>query len=72
MKPQKPSKAVLRELESGYDDPKAFNVLHNSGWAHTPSGMASVREDHRGDCHCESGGGEIWTQNDTATKWSGP
>lgn len=69
MKARKPSEDVLRELESGYDDPHAFSVLHNSGWAHTPDGMASVRNDHRRDCYCETGGGEIWTQADTAMKW---
>lgn len=61
--------AAVRHLESRYDDPNAFSVLHNSGWAHTPDGMASVRDDHRRDCYCETDGGEIWTQADTAAKW---
>jgi hypothetical protein len=36
---------------------------------HTPRGLFGVKPNHRADCYCETGDGEIWLQADAAAKW---
>lgn len=55
-------------LERGYDEPDAFREP-NTRETHTPLGLFRTKPDHRGDCYCETGAGEIWLQADVAAKW---
>lgn len=55
-------------LESDYDQPGRFREPEFRE-VHTPLGLFDTKPDHRGDCFCETGAGEIWTQATQAAKW---
>lgn len=59
--------AVVAWLERDYDQLGAFRVPDGAP-VHTPVGLFSAHADHRTDCHCVTGEGEIWTQADTVFK----
>lgn len=61
-------KTAAEWLEAGYDKPGAFRYPIGEG-LHTPSGLFHTKPDHRDDCLCETGEGEIWLRADTAAKW---
>jgi hypothetical protein len=60
--------AAVAWLERDYDQPSRFARPPFSS-SHTPRDVFQVKPNHRGDCYCESGQGEIWTQADAAMKW---
>jgi hypothetical protein len=60
--------AAVAWLERDYDQPGRFRVpVHLE--VHTPRDLFEAMPDHRSDCFCETGEGEIWTQAGAAAKW---
>lgn len=60
--------AAIAWLEQDYDQPCAFREpIYRE--IHTPQGLFRTKPDHRADCYCETGDGEIWIQADVASKW---
>jgi hypothetical protein len=55
-------------LERRHGEPDAFKYPVYEE-IHTPYGLFQVKADHIGDCRCETGEGEFWTQVDTVMKW---
>lgn len=58
---------AVQWLERNYDEPYAFNALYQAP-VHAPVGLFTAKPDHRSDCYCETGEGEIWIQADQAFK----
>jgi hypothetical protein len=67
----KDTSLAIAWLERDYSQPGAFRepVFRE---IHTPTGLFQTRPDHRNDCYCETGDGEIWTQADAVMKWRAP
>lgn len=63
-------KTPVEWLEADYDTPCAFRYPIGDG-LHTPFGLLQTKPDHRDDCLCETGQGEIWLRADVAAKWRG-